>query len=93
MYHKHISLTYFPSRDHIAKNSLFSPAKTATNGEKNDHRELLSRATSRALKIISATIPLSSSSRSLMPLMCFACITAYGFGWSRLYSRDMEPEL
>jgi FHS family L-fucose permease-like MFS transporter len=29
----------------------------------------------------------------LMPLLCFVCIMAYGFGWSRLYNRDAEPEL
>jgi len=28
----------------------------------------------------------------LMPMVCFAGIMAYGFGWRRLYSQDMEPE-
>jgi FHS family L-fucose permease-like MFS transporter len=28
----------------------------------------------------------------LMPLLCFAGIMAYGFGWNRLYSHDREPE-
>ena len=28
----------------------------------------------------------------LMPMICFACIMAYGFGWSRLFNRDMESE-
>jgi FHS family L-fucose permease-like MFS transporter len=28
----------------------------------------------------------------LMPMACFACIMAYGFGWRRLFNRDMEPE-
>ena len=26
----------------------------------------------------------------LMPMLCFACIMAYGLGWSRLYNRDTE---
>lgn len=28
----------------------------------------------------------------LMPMVCFAGIMAYGFGWRRLYSQDMEPD-
>jgi len=28
----------------------------------------------------------------LMPLLCFAAIMAYGFGWNRLYSHTREPE-
>ena len=28
----------------------------------------------------------------LVPLACFAGITAYGFGWPRLYGRDFQPE-
>ena len=27
----------------------------------------------------------------LMPLVCFACIAAYGFGWPRLFGREMKP--
>ncbi len=26
----------------------------------------------------------------LMPMICFACIMAYGFGWPRLFKRDMQ---
>jgi FHS family L-fucose permease-like MFS transporter len=28
----------------------------------------------------------------LMPMACFICVMAYGFGWKRLFNRDMEPE-
>ena len=28
----------------------------------------------------------------VMPLVCFGFIAAYGFGWRRLFSRDMEPD-
>ena len=28
----------------------------------------------------------------LIPLVCFAGITAYGFGWRKLYRQGMEPE-
>ncbi len=27
----------------------------------------------------------------LMPMVCFVCIMAYGFGWRRLYRQEMEP--
>jgi FHS family L-fucose permease-like MFS transporter len=27
----------------------------------------------------------------LMPMACFACIMAYGFGWRRLYRQELEP--
>jgi len=26
----------------------------------------------------------------LVPAICFACITAYGFGWPRLYTQDTK---
>jgi FHS family L-fucose permease-like MFS transporter len=28
----------------------------------------------------------------LIPMASFSCIMAYGFGWKRLFDRDMEPE-
>jgi FHS family L-fucose permease-like MFS transporter len=28
----------------------------------------------------------------LMPMGCFACIMVYGFGWQKLFTRDMEAE-